>query len=248
MNPPAEPPRPGFRTVLFVLVGVAVVLALITAGVLGLLLLCLPRAPEIVVQAPAPEATVEVIAVAVPEVGVDEKDFSQTNTVTLLLGEASPQDGVRHLAEEPDGRTTLTNLDGVLCRHMARPGRGNGFLYFTISPSFKAAGLTNARCEIEYFTTRLTTLRLQYDAMDGERHRPYKSVQVEGGQTIDFGGSARFSRVTPSNGWQTATFLLRDGVFLNSQNGGADMRLEVTPPDIFVRRVTVTRVSVPVAP
>ena len=246
MNSPAEPPRNGFRTVLFVLAGIAVLLALVTGGVLGLLLLRSPRAPQIVAPSPAPEtpppeAAPEAVAVAAPE----EKDFSQTSTVTLRLGEESPQDGLRHLFEEPDGRTTITNLDGVLCRSMQRPGRNNGFLYFTLSPTFKAAGLTNARCEVEYFTRRFTTLRLQYDAVEFERHRPYKTAQAEDGQAVNFGDGGRFSRVMPSNGWQTATFLLRDGVFQNSQNGGADMRLEVAPPDIFVRRVTISKVSEP---
>ena len=240
MNSPAEPPRPGFRTVLFVLVGVAVVLALVTGGVLGLMLMRSPRAAETVAQSPAPEVDAEVIAVAAPEVASAEKDFSQTNTVTLRLGEESPEDGLRHLAEERDGRTTLTNLDGVVCRHMQRPGRGNGFLYFTLSPSFKAAGLTNARCEVEYFARRFVALRLQYDAVEFENHRPYKSATAEGVRTVNYDG-ANFTRLQPSNAWQTATFLLRDGVFMNSQNGGADMRLEVTPPDIFVRRVTITR-------
>lgn len=183
---------------------------------------------------------VKVTRAILPE-GDWKTDYSQTNTVSLRTEDESPQDGVRHLAEEPDGRTTVTNLDGVICRRMHRPGRSNGFLYFTISPTFKAVGLTNARCEIEYFTSRVTTLRLQYDAVEFETHRPYKSVQVEGGQTINYGGNARFTRVTPANGWQTATFLIRDGVFMNSQNGGADFRLEVTPPDIFVRRVTIIR-------
>jgi len=32
-----------------------------------------------------------------------------------------------------------------------------------------------------------------------------------------------------------------NAVFMNSQRDGADFRLEVVPPDIYVRRVTVTR-------
>jgi hypothetical protein len=168
-------------------------------------------------------------------------DYSQTNTVSLLMEKETPQDGLHHLAAEADGRTTLTNLDGVVCRHLQRIGRSSGFLYFSISPTFKGAGLTNARCEIEYYCKTSGRFRLQYDAMEPERHRAYKSVIAQEGPTIQYSDNLQFTRVAVPNTWRTATFLLTNGVFLNSQNGGADFRLEVSPPDIYVRRVTLTR-------
>jgi hypothetical protein len=39
--------------------------------------------------------------------------------------------------------------------------------------------------------------------------------------------------------WQTCSFELKDPAFLNSQNGGADFRFWVEPPELYVRRVTV---------
>ena len=39
----------------------------------------------------------------------------------------------------------------------------------------------------------------------------------------------------------TAVAATTNAVFMNSQRDGADFRLEVVPPDIYVRRVTVTR-------
>jgi hypothetical protein len=170
-------------------------------------------------------------------------DYSQSNSASITLGEEKPEDGLRHLSEQGDGRTVVTNLDGVICRHMQRPGRGNGFLYFTINPSFKRDGLKNVRCEIEYYSPIRGTLRLQYDAVEFDTHRAYKSVAAENDATIRYGGGVEFTRVAAPQVWQTVTFRLVDGVFANSQNGGADMRLEVSPPDIYVRRVTVTRES-----
>ena len=152
-------------------------------------------------------------------------------------------EGIKHLNKERDGRTTITNLDGVPCRYLNRAAENkwNGFLYFALHPDFKARQLTAARVEIEYFVRNPTFFRLQYDGMQGETPKPYKSTLAENEATVKFGTAVTFSRARQANAWQTATFRLIDGVFLNSQNGGADFRLEVTPADIYVRRVTVTR-------
>ena len=42
---------------------------------------------------------------------------------------------------------------------------------------------------------------------------------------------------------QTVTFRVRDGLFENSENGNSDFRVEVSSPEIYVRRVSVTRES-----
>jgi len=101
--------------------------------------------------------------------------------------------------------------------------------------------------EVEYFVATPVVFRLQYDGMEGQTHKRYKSVVAEGGQVADMGGSVRFTRLRGSNTWQTATFHIVDGVFMNSENGGADFRLEVTPPEIYLRRVSVTREDVKLA-
>ncbi|HEY0549505.1 MAG TPA: hypothetical protein VGF13_07865 [Verrucomicrobiae bacterium] len=168
-------------------------------------------------------------------------DYSKTNSVSIAMANESPEDGLRHLSAEPDGRTALTNLDGVVCRRMTREGRPSGYVYFTISPTFKAAGLSNAVCEVEYLCPRSGYFRLQYDAVELETHRPYKSVISEDGVPVRLGGNNNHTRVPAANSWESATFRITDAVFANSQNGGADFRLEFTPPDVFVRRVTLTR-------
>jgi hypothetical protein len=40
---------------------------------------------------------------------------------------------------------------------------------------------------------------------------------------------------------QDNVFHIRNATFENAQNGGADFRLTIRPPDLYVRRVTLTR-------
>ncbi|HWN96663.1 MAG TPA: hypothetical protein VNT99_16660 [Methylomirabilota bacterium] len=178
-----------------------------------------------------------------PVVAVTEKDFPTSNVVSAVLGEESEDDGVKHLARESDGRTTLTNIDGVACRYLDRRPRSFGYVYYAIAPTFKGNELNAARIEIEYRAHHSGVLRLQFDAMEPERHRPYKTAAPVSGQQTSLGDVQGFLRLRASNGWQTATFYATNGNFMNSQNGGADFRLEVTPSEIYLRRVTVTRVE-----
>jgi hypothetical protein len=61
------------------------------------------------------------------------------------------------------------------------------------------------------------------------------------GQHRSFKPAPEILNVTPSGDWQTAEFHLTEPALLNSQHGGADFRLDVNPPEIYVRRVTLTR-------
>lgn len=170
-------------------------------------------------------------------------DFFATNTVTVELGREGRDDGLKHLDRVNDGRTTIEDLNGIPCRYLNRmpEGRTHGYLYFAIHPDFKERPLKAARIEVEYFVTNGCFLRLQYDAIDGDITKPYKGLPAHGGTTVKNGTSSGMTRVQGSNAWQKATFYVADGAFKNSQSGRADFRLEVIPPEIYVRRVTVTR-------
>jgi hypothetical protein len=169
------------------------------------------------------------------------KDFSASNVVAILLGAETPEDGLKHLANQGDGRTTVETLDGDTCRFLNRTNRSFGYLYFTIHDTFKQDPLKIARIEIEFRVPRPTIVRLQYDGLQGETHKPYKGAVPEGAPIVQLAPTAHYVQVYPSNAWQTLTFHAKDSSFLNSQNGGADFRLEVNPPHIYVRRVSVTR-------
>jgi hypothetical protein len=170
-------------------------------------------------------------------------DFSSSNAVSLLLGEEGVQDGLIHLADEGDGRTEVEDLEGVPCRHLNRMPENHqfGYVYFAIHPSFKGKELKNARIDVDYLVRTPSFIRLQYNGRDGEKPKPYKATVAQNGDRVNFGSGAVFSRIRESSTWQTATFHVTNALFMNAQNGGADFRLEVTPAEIYLRRVTVTR-------
>ena len=199
----------------------------------------------------APIATILLLILAgVPQSSAQEPtetiDFFTTNVVSTRFEQEGPDDGVKHLARQSDGRTTLENLDGVPCRYLNRAADGKtfGYLYFTIHPDFKARELKTARIEVEYKVINDSLLRLQYDAIVGDDHKPYKGVVAQEGSRTKLAPTAEYARIRGTNAWQKATFYIADGAFKNSQNGKADFRLEVMPPEIYVRRVTVTREDV----
>ncbi|MDB6031490.1 MAG: hypothetical protein JWM16_1828 [Verrucomicrobiales bacterium] len=179
------------------------------------------------------------------EASLDEKwnnQFSGTNQVTVLLGQEKPdEEGLRYVTQ--GGHATPELLGGVPCRHLDRTREGRMFasIYFAISPGFKRQGLKNARVDIEYLAKPETAFRLQYDAMEGDTRRLYKPLLPAGAKVMRFGTGADYATIPNPGVWSTATFHLTNGVFANSQRDGADFRLEVLPPEIYLRRVTVTR-------
>jgi len=160
------------------------------------------------------------------------QDFFHSNVVSISLGREEMAGGIGHMPGMPDGQTRIENLQGVPCRYLdprVRSPGGAAYLYFELSSTFKTVETKAARIDFEYFTLTATTLKVQYDGMEGERHRPFMPAQP--GEL----------RVPGSPQWRTASFRIKDAAFLNSQNGGADFRLDVIPPEIYVRRVTLTR-------
>ncbi len=80
---------------------------------------------------------------------------------------------------------------------------------------------------------------------DDINKRLYMPVLAEGARPMRFGTGADYGTIPTSAVWSRATFHLTNAVFLNSQRDGADFRLEVVPPEIYVRRVTLTREAAP---
>jgi len=168
---------------------------------------------------------------------LEAKDFSASNSVSIVLGEKESGNGLEHLATERDGLTAVGTVSGLRCRYLNLPpitGRGeprqNGFFYFFIDTSFKQEGTNSVRIEVEYYNEKRGSLGLQYDAR--VKVKSMRSIYTRAGPSIALDGAKE---------WETAVFHIRDGAFEGTQNGGADFRLEVAPPELYVRRVTVTR-------
>jgi hypothetical protein len=106
----------------------------------------------------------------------------------------------------------------------------------------------NIASGLYFLSPRLGFLRLHYDALEGDNYKPHKPAAPEAANAIDFGAAKGFVRFDASNGWQTLTFHVADSAFANSENGAADFRFEITTPEIYVRRVSVTRDAAQVPP
>ncbi|HTG45273.1 MAG TPA: hypothetical protein VK633_12150, partial [Verrucomicrobiae bacterium] len=154
-------------------------------------------------------------------------DFSTSNTVSVILGRTELDGGITHLPDFSDGWTRADELEGVPCRYMnhrAANLMGGACLYFAVHTSFKSVPIKMARIEFEYLVRTPVRLKVQYDGMEEGRRRSYKPA----GEILN---------VTEVGSWQTAVFHVSEAAFMNSQNGGADFRLDVNPPEIYVRRV-----------
>lgn len=154
------------------------------------------------------------------------RDFSKTNRVCALLGEEQQEhgNGLEHIYWVKDGFTTATNLDGVPCRSMKLETGSMGYLYFVIDPSFKKGGTKNVKIEVEYFDGPEGVFGIQYDG----NKETYQWVEQE----IPLRGSLL---------WLTGRFNIKSARFRNRQNAKADFRLWVSPPELRVRRVMITR-------
>jgi hypothetical protein len=174
---------------------------------------------------------------------LEPKDFSNTNSVTVLLADAEHWDGLQGDGlvfghwHGGDGRTAITKVEGVRCACMSLsgadyPGYPKGYFYFTIDPSFKGEEVANVKIDVDYFDGfdgQLGVLSLQYDATgSGDDPNPaYKQSY----RHVPLKGSAK---------WLKASFHLKGATFKNSESGRADFRLWASPPELCVSRVTVT--------
>jgi hypothetical protein len=167
-----------------------------------------------------------------PQPPVLGTDFSATNTVTIALGEPDREgaDGVFHNATERDGRTALTNLDGTPCRYSTMTNKPWAYFYFAIDESFKSGQLKDADIAVEFFAPGRVAINIEFDA--SKSRTMSAPAFAKAGPDLWLTGSA---------GWQTNLFQIRNATFENAQNGGADFRLTIRPPHLYVRRVTVTR-------
>jgi hypothetical protein len=218
--------------------GAAAVLLLVSCGV------SIRGATAAEPDGPAPRTRAAVAVGNVPEITKKEPPaLNRDDIATVNLGNEQPGDQITHLFRERDGRTTVMALNGVPCRYLNRKAetRGFGYLYFLIDPEFKDKDLETAKIELECLVQEPTIIRLQYDAMEGEAHKKYKSVLATARGVSGEGSQVPFSILQGTNGWQKVTFRVTNAAFLNSQNGGADFRFEFKPAEIYARRVTVTR-------
>ena len=170
---------------------------------------------------------------------LDLNDFSNTNSVTLLLAEAVrgrplPGQGLQHIYWERDGQTAVISVESTPCRCLSFPDQryAKGYLYFAIDPTFKSHDLSHLRFDVEYFDGfegREGVFGLQYDATGEEPSRGMSSKPAY--PNVPLRGSGK---------WLKTSFHVSGGTYQNSGNGRADFRLWASPPELCVSRVSVT--------
>jgi len=231
---PAIPPRKPARTVLFVWAVLASVAALVFALAAGFFFLR-PKTPEVVNYALGlvNDALGRKSDIQAGESPGDGKDYSQSNSVTILLGEKESGGGLRHISSAQDGLTTIQTMAGARCRYLRlKPPHNRTTLnfYFAIDYSFKQGDVRTVAIEIEYFDPQPGMVGIHYDALNA----PGKANPV-------YQDAIHPVRLAGSHTWKKATFHARNASFGNLQNSGADFRIWAKAPELYIRRVTVTR-------
>lgn len=163
-------------------------------------------------------------------------DFASSNRVSIALGDAATEysGGLQHIYFENDGLTTSTELETVPCRFLKLASGEIGFFYFVIDPTFKTVPLRHARVEVEYYDLKPGTFSLEYDASETKTNANPNPRYSEARPKVLLHGTKT---------WQTATFYVEDATFKNAQNSSSDFRLCVSPPELYVRKVTVVRAA-----
>ncbi|MGP8200042.1 MAG: serine/threonine-protein kinase [Limisphaerales bacterium] len=161
-------------------------------------------------------------AAATPAPSVAPAPVINNVPVSIELGVANREKGLREVTGVEDLPTLPANIGGKECRRLQ--GRPRARCYFQILPAFKHPGLMNARVQVEFYAVAPGMMQIQFDG--SAREMP----QYTGGGRTNFEGGAN---------WQTATFKLNKAVFRNGERGGADFRLTTSSRELYLHSVIV---------
>ena len=161
-----------------------------------------------------------------------QEDYSRSNSVTILFGDQEEAHGLKHISTEKDGLTQLENYNGVTARALHLTGNRTTLnFYFAIHEAFKRLDLPWARIDVEYLALESGTMGVHYDRQDFDNtgHGRYQEASSP-------------IQLLPGPQWRKATFRTEgDAGFANRENGLSDFRIWAKTPQLYVRRVTVTR-------
>ncbi len=155
--------------------------------------------------------------------------FSDFKSVSAVLQATNESHGLV-LLELADGATSPTEAGGRPCRAVRSTQHAGRYLYFQIDDSFKWADTMEVDVEVEYFDQGSGVFQIEYDGPD--LNAPFNGAYT---------ASKTSATLTNSGQWKTAKFRLFKAHFLNSQNGGADLRITIQADALKVRKVVVFR-------
>ncbi len=140
---------------------------------------------------------------------------------TSYLATMNNNQGLTQVQPSADGMTAGTVLGGQNCRT-----NGNLYLYFQVNDTFcvsNSAG-QSATIEIEYYdSVTNAAIKVQYDSV-----------------TNAYTGTAQFT-TKGYGGWKNYRWNVTNAFFGNRENGGADLRVSISPTNkvVGIRRVSV---------
>jgi hypothetical protein len=193
-----------------------------------------PKTPT--VESADGDATAGARSATAESTEMPERDLSLSNSVSIVFGEQDEENGLQHRSREKDGVTRKVRVADEPCRYLnfKDTTRTEAYFYFAIDPGFKAGGLKNARIDVEYFDivfdNKPSSISIHFDAT-GVRQGSRPAYTSASGNVVLRG----------TEQWTNATFYVRNASFQNSQNGHSDFRICVRPPELYVRKVAVTR-------
>jgi hypothetical protein len=147
----------------------------------------------------------------------------------ISLGTTNRESGLVQF-DWPDGVTAATNLGGMDCRAFVPTPFGGRYAYFKVDNSFKWADTMEVLVVLDYFDAGPGQLQFEFDGSDLQA--PFQGAYT---------GSPDVVTLSGSHTWRKAAFALDRARFRNSQNGGADFRLNATAPGFAVERVQLVR-------
>lgn len=156
--------------------------------------------------------------------------FGSSDSVSISLAAKNVENGLRQIECE-DGETSVIMEADRTARRVKPFRQSPRYLYFAADDSFKWADSMHALLEVEYFDAGGGRLGVEFDG--GDTNAPDAGAYSHSPDT---------ALLTGDKTWKTARFELHGARFLNSENGGADLRLVGETGELIVGRASLKRV------
>ncbi len=162
--------------------------------------------------------------------------FSDQPTVVADFARDSDPKGIEWV-EWSDGKSRLEVRDRIPCHTFEAAPDAVSYLYFRVHDSFRWLGTQDLRLTVTATAEGNTRFDLQFDGSDSAA--PFNGAYTDARLTAK-------SRIA-SNAY-AYEFDLVDARFLNSQNGGADLRLRRLQGDLCIHSLELTKYTKEVPP
>jgi hypothetical protein len=159
--------------------------------------------------------------------------YSDFKSVRVTLGATNVAHGLFQF-DQADGITQPAVVEDRECRAIVPTEHAGRYVYLRVDDSFKWADSMLVDLDVEYFDGASGSFRIEYDGSDPDA--PFQGAYTATPQAITLSGTGE---------WKTARFRLRAARFLNSQNGGADLRIATGAHPFHLSSIVLSRLGLP---